>query len=86
MYVILVAEAVSEVNSSLDSEDCPALLRALCNQHAGFNNVKEGNVPHYLTVLRAMRAAKIEVGTDSVCMCVCTCVCVCLCVCLSHVT
>ena len=78
-----MAEAVSEVNSNLDSEDCPALLQALCNQHAGLNNVEEGNILHYLTVLRAMRAAKIEVGTNSLCMCVCLCLCVCVCECVS---
>ena len=58
---ILVAEAVNEVNSSLDTDDSSILLQALYNKHAGLTNVQESNALHYLTVLRAMRAAKVEV-------------------------
>ena len=58
---LLVAEAVDEVNSSLNTGDSSILLQALHNKHAGLTNVQESNAPHYLTVLRAMRAAKVEV-------------------------
>ena len=61
-YMCVVAEAINEVNSSLDSEDSTTLLQALYNQHSGLTNVQDSNALHYLTVLRAMRAVKIEVG------------------------
>ena len=56
-----VAEAVNEVNSSLNTDDSCILLQALHNKYAGLTNVQESNALHYLTVLRAMRVAKVEV-------------------------
>ena len=58
-----MVEAVGEVNSCLENEDSPTLLQALHNEHAGLINVQDSNALHYLTVLRAMRAAKVEVYT-----------------------
>ena len=54
-------EAISEVNTSLDCEDSLALLQALQSEHAGLTNVEDSNSLHYLTVLRAIKASKIEV-------------------------
>ena len=62
MYHCSVAEALGEVNSCVESEDSSSLLQALHSQHAGLSNVQDSNALHYLTVLRAMRAAKAEVG------------------------
>ena len=66
-----VAEAVNEVNSSLNTDDSCVLLQALHNKYAGLTNVQESNALHYLTVLRAMRVAKVEVNDKlHVCLCV----------------
>ena len=74
-----MAAAVSEVNSSLSSDDSSILLQALYNQHAGLKNVQKSNALHYLTVLQAMRAAKVEVKYTFMCgrahSCTYTCMC-----------
>lgn len=57
----IVIEAISEVNTSVDCEDSVSLLQALLCQHAGLIDVQESNALHYLTVLRTIKAAKIEV-------------------------
>lgn len=60
-YFYSVLEAIDEVNTSLDCDDSLALLQALQSQHAGLTNVQDSNSLHYLTVLRSLKAAKIEV-------------------------
>ena len=66
-----VAEAVSEINLSLESGDSQNLLQTLFSIHAGLSNVQEFNALHYLNVLKAMKISKLEVHyVLHMCMCI----------------
>lgn len=60
----VVADAIQCVNSSLEGDNSPALLEQLTNQYGGLQNIQEHEALQYLAVMRALRAAKSEVGTN----------------------
>ena len=72
-YTHTVAEAVEEVNSCLGGDDPAALLQALHNQYGGLQNVQDSNALHYVNILKAMKAAKVEVGMAHLHCVQCTC-------------
>ena len=61
MIIIIVAEAIQQVNSMLESDDTVTLLECLHSQHGGLENVQDHEALQYLNVMRASRAAKVEV-------------------------
>lgn len=58
-----VAEAVHSVNTALDGDSPAHLLEQLHNHYGGLENVQEHEATQYLSILRALKQAKAEVGT-----------------------
>ena len=61
-----VQAAIMDVNAAVRQEaadvaDVAGVLRALRSQYARFESVQDSNAPHYVTLLKAARAAKAEV-------------------------
>ena len=59
-----VADAVVSINASLEGEESSALLEQLNNHYGGLENVQEHEALQYLSVMRALKAAKAEVGIN----------------------
>lgn len=62
-----MAEAVHQVNSSLDQEDASVLLDNLLSHYGGLENIQSHEALQYLNVMKALKAAKAEVGTIKNC-------------------
>ncbi len=58
-----VADAVHSVNATLDGDSPSHLLEQLDNHYGGLENVQDHEATQYLNVMRALKAAKAEVGT-----------------------
>ncbi|KAL5481649.1 hypothetical protein EMCRGX_G021851 [Ephydatia muelleri] len=61
----LLQAAIMDVNAAVRQEasdvaDVAGVLRALRSQYARFESVQDSNAPHYVTLLKAARAAKAE--------------------------
>jgi len=56
------AKALAEVNEQVPGNDPASLLAALRNEHAGIENIKDENQPHYSTLLQAALEAKRQVN------------------------
>lgn len=52
------------VNVSLDGSDPSTLLEQLHNHYGGLENVQEHEALQYLSVLKALKAAKAEVSNQ----------------------
>lgn len=59
-----MADAIHSINSSLDGDDSSALLEQLTNHYGGLDNIQEHEALQYLKILRATKAAKVEVGIN----------------------
>lgn len=59
-----VAEAVHLVNSSLETEEPSALLEQLLSHYSGLENIQAHEALQYRNVMRALKAAKAEVGSN----------------------
>ena len=58
------AEAVASINATMATDDPASLLEALRNEYAHLNNIEDAQAPHYLTLLKAARAAKVKSSGD----------------------
>ncbi|XP_064390864.1 ras GTPase-activating-like protein IQGAP1 isoform X3 [Halichondria panicea] len=56
----LSAEAIVTINSTLTADDPQALIEALQSDYAHLEGIQEPQAPHYLTLLKAALAAKLE--------------------------
>lgn len=59
-----VADAIYSINFSLESASPSDFLEQLTGHYGGLENVQEHEVSQYLKVMRALKAAKAEVGVD----------------------
>ena len=60
LILCVAAEAISAINSAVTSDDPSSLLEALQSDFAHLENIQEAQAPHYLTLLKAARAAKVK--------------------------
>ncbi len=52
------------VSASLEGGSPSDLLEQLCNHYGGLENVQKHEATQYLSVMKALKAAKAEVGTS----------------------
>ena len=54
------ADAISAINGATTSDDPGSLLEALQSDFAHLENIQEAQAPHYLTLLKVARDAKVK--------------------------
>ena len=60
-FYFLVAEGVASINSALSSSDSSTVLNTLISEHVGLEEVDSDVSPHYVSLMKAALASKIEV-------------------------
>ena len=67
-FFFLVSEGVASINSALSSSDSATVLSTLINEHISLEEVDGDVSPHYVSLMKAALASKIEVHFST-----CTC-------------
>ena len=59
-----MSEALHSINSSLDRKNPSVLLEQLTSEYSGVDHIQEHEALQYLSVMKALRTAKVEVGIN----------------------